>query len=271
MSKPGHSQPAAETPHSRIGRGASGRVAIITVAVALVAALTASPAQAQGSSYARVSQVGSILLITEPVPLVGSGDLVLPMVSTEVVLTKRTVAVSYASRTLFEGQVITFDGALPKATVRLYAQPVGQKHRDLVATALTSKSRGIFRFDTNKPARKTSYTVEYVSKYVYASSKVSATVEVYRKITSQMAQNSDGTLTMRGSIAPKSPRKTVHLQRKTCASCSWSTIESRTASSDSKYAFRFSGPPRGTWYFRVVTPSDDGFRTSTSATWAVRR
>lgn len=167
--------------------------------------------------------------------------------------------------------MVTVDGALPNAAVRLYARPVGQRDWTYVAARRTSTDRGLFRFDTHKPVRNTDYRVDYVAEWAYQPSSESATVKVRRKISSTVTRDGD-TFVMSGSIAPKSPGKTVRLQRKTCSGCSWTTVKSTTASSSSAWRFRFSGPTkRGTWYFRAYTPSDSRLSTGYSGTWSIRR
>ncbi|MQA63121.1 MAG: hypothetical protein GEU86_16885 [Actinophytocola sp.] len=248
------------------------RLAAILTAVAAIGVLAGPVAQADTSVGASVSRTGAVLEMTRPVPVVGTGDPVISVVPTEVAWTRHTSWLTYGYRSLLEGQVVTVDGAVPNAAVKLYARPVGQSGWSYVATRRTSSATGIFRFDMHKPVRKTDYRVIYGPEWAYTASRAYVTVNVKRKITSTVTRNSDGTFTMTGSIAPKSAGKTVRLQRKKCGSCSYSTIKSITASSTSTYRFRFTGPTtRGTWYFRAYTPSDSGFLTSYSGYWTIRR
>ncbi|MPY78791.1 MAG: hypothetical protein GEV04_09865 [Actinophytocola sp.] len=244
--------------------------ALVTLLTSVGAVLVAAPAQAGTTVYAPVSPTASALLITRPVPLVGSGEASVGVAHTEVYFTRRTSWLVFGRQALLEGQVVTVDGALPDAPVQLHAKPYGRSWRP-VATTRTSTDNGVFRF-THQTWRTTLYRVEYAGEWAYAPSETTATVDVRRKITSEMKRNADGTFTLRGALAPKSPGKTVRLQRKTCGSCAWSTVRATTASDRSTWQFRLSGPPRrGTWYFRAVTPPDPAFLRSLSDTWALRR
>lgn len=246
--------------------------ATLTALVAAISALTGVTAQAETTVGQPVSRTGAVLEMARPVPVVGTGEPVIGVAPTDVRWTRHTAWLTYGARSLLEGQVVTVDGALPNAAVRLYARPVGQRDWSYVAARRTSTNTGIFRFDTHKPVRNTDYRVDYAAEWAYQPSSESATVKVRRKISSSLARNSDGTFTMSGWLAPKSPGKTVRLQRKTCSSCSWSSIKSTTASSSSTWRFRFSGPTkRGTWYFRSYTPSDSRFLAGYSGTWSIRR
>ncbi|MPZ00368.1 MAG: hypothetical protein GEU97_20780 [Actinophytocola sp.] len=250
------------------------KVKVLTALVALLtgvsAVLMSAPVQAETTLYAPVSPTGSALLTTRPVPLVGSGEVSVGAVGTEVYFTRRTSWLVFGHRALLEGQVATVDGALPDAPVRLLAQPHGRSWRP-IATTRTSTDSGVFRF-RHKPWRTTRYRVEYAGEWAYTASETEAVVKVRRKITSDLKRNADGTFAMRGHLAPKSPGKTVRLQRKTCRSCSWSVIKSTSASRDSTFRFRFSGPSRqGTWFFRAITPRDPAYLKSFGDVWALRR
>lgn len=244
--------------------------ALFALLTGVSAVLVAAPAQADTTIYAPVSPTGAALLTARPVPLVGSGEISVGVVDTDVRWTRRTNWLVFGHRALLEGQVVTVDGALPDAPVRLHAKPYGKAWRP-IATTRTSTDAGVFRF-THKPWRKTRYRVEYAGEWAYAASEAKATVKVRREITSELKRNADGTFTMRGALAPKSPGKTVRLQRKTCRSCSWSVIKSTSAARDSTFRFRLSGPSRrGTWYFRAITPRDPAYLRSFGDVWALRR
>lgn len=240
----------------------------------VLAALTATcfllptaPAQADVPFYEPVSPTGSVLVLTRPVPV---GEVVpLPAVAeTEVVWTRRTAWLTHGLSATLEGQVVTYDGALPDAEVRLYARPAGERGWRYLASRRTTTDTGAFRF-THRPSRKTSYKVQYVAEWAYTSSQASATVGVKRRITSAVYASSNGTFTMSGSISPRSADKVVRLQRKTCSSCSWSTVTSTTASSTSTYRLRFAGPRSGTWDFRAYTSGDSYYLTSYTGTWSI--
>lgn len=244
--------------------------ALFALLTSVSVVLVAAPAQADTTLYTPVSPTGSALLTTRPVPLVGTGEVSVGVIDTDVRWTRRTSWLVFGRRALLEGQVVTVDGALPDAPVRLHAKPYGKAWRP-VATTRTSTDEGVFRF-THRPWRKTRYQVEYAGEWAYTPSETKATVNVRRDITSDLKRNNDGSFTMRGALAPKSPGKTVRLQRKTCRSCSWSTIDATTASRYSTWRFRLSGPTRqGTWFFRAVTPRDPAFLKSFGDTWALRR
>ncbi len=244
--------------------------ALLTLLTGVGTVLVSAPAQADTAFYAPVSPTGSALLTTRPVPLVGSGEVSVGVVQSDVRWTRRTSWLVFGHRALLEGQVVTMDGALPDAPVQLFAKPYGRSWRP-IATTRTSTESGVFQF-THKPWRKTRYRVEYAGEWAYTASEAEATVNVRREITSDLKRNADSTFTMRGALAPKSPGKTVRLQRKTCQSCSWSVIKSTSASRDSTFRFRFSGPSRrGTWYFRAITPRDPAYLKSFGDVWALRR
>lgn len=245
--------------------------ATLTALAAAANLLTGAAAQAETTVGYPVSRTASVLELARPVPVVGTGDPVIGVAATEVRWTRRTGWLTYGMRSLLEGQVVTVDGALPNAEVRLYARPVGWQRWNHISSRRTSTDTGLFRFGGHKPIRNTDYRVDYVPEWAYAASSGFATVKVRRKITSTVTRNTDGTFTMKGAIAPKSPGKTIRLQRKKCQKCSWSTIKSTTASRWSTWRFRFSGPRRGTWYFRAFTPRDPRFLAGFSGSWAIRR
>lgn len=135
------------------------RAAVLSAALTVAGAVTASPVHACMSIGALVSPVGSALSTTHSVPVVESGELVIGVVGTEVHWTRRTTWLTYGARALLEGQVVTFDGALPDAEVTLYGRPVGGDWRPL-ATTRTDPDTGLFVFRP-RPSRKTARRAEY--------------------------------------------------------------------------------------------------------------
>lgn len=245
-------------------------VAVLTASLATAALVTSGHAHAGTSIGAPVSPTASALAVTHAFPVVDSGEPVIGVADTDVRWTRATTWLNYGGRAVLEGQVVTFDGALPDAVVTLFARPSGGDWRPLASTS-TDAATGLFMFRP-KPTRKTAYRVEYAGDLAYGSSANSWTVNVKRKITSGLAGNGDGTFTMRGTIAPRSAGTTVRLQRKTCASCSWSSIAETTATGDSTFKFRFAGPGKpATWQFRAYVRGDSAFLTSVGGTWSVRR
>lgn len=245
-------------------------IAVLTASLATAALITSGQAQAGTSIGAPVSPAASALAVTHALPVADSGEPVIGVVYTDVRWTRASTWLTYGGRAVLEGQVVTFDGALPDAAVTLFARPSGGDWRPVAGTR-TDADTGLFVFRP-KPARKTAYRVEYAGDLAYASSANGWTVNVKRKITSELAGNGDGTFTMRGTIAPRSAGKTVRLQRKACGSCSWSAIATTTAAGDSTFKFRVPGPGKpATWRFRAYVPGDTGFLTSVGDTWSVRR
>lgn len=242
-------------------------VAAVTAAVAWAGFFAAVPAHAEVTYYERVSPTGSILAEATPLPVSAS----VGVLGTAVRWTRRSTLVTYGGKSLLEGQVVTWDGAVPDAEVTLLARRVGSSVWATVATRRTSSSTGIFRFDTHAPVRITDYRAVYRDELLYSASEATARVDVRRKISSKMTRNLDGTFTMSGAVAPRYAGKTVRLQRKTCSSCSWSTIKSATTYSTSTWRFRITPPSKpSTWYFRAYTAKDSSFVASYSGTWYLK-
>lgn len=241
-------------------------IAAATAAVAMAGLFSTAPAHAEVPYYEPVSPTASVVAVATPLPVSPN----LGAVEAQVSWTRRSTLLTYGGKSLLEGQVVTWDGALPDAEVVLYARPAGSSAWTRVATRRTSSSTGIFRFD-HAPARITDYRAVYRGELVYSASEATARVQVRRKISSRMTRNSDGTFTMSGAVAPKYAAKAIRLQRKTCSRCSWSTIKSAATSSTSTWKFRITPPAKpGTWYFRAYVSRDSFFTTGYSDTWYLR-
>lgn len=192
--------------------------------------------------------------------------------------TRRTTWLTYGGTSVLEGQVVAevdalgYTEPLQDAAVALFARPAGSSEWTRVATGVTD-SDTVFRFNDHQPSRNTDYRVVYQGDLLYKESSATTRVNVRRVITSTVTRNDDGTLTMRGTVVPKVAGKTVRLQRKTCVSCSWSTLRSTTTTPRSTWAFRVTAPTSRdhTWFYRAVTPQDRDFLTSFSGTWKIRR
>lgn len=252
----------------RVSRLVIGLSSAIAVAVATVLTTTA---EAESSAVSRVSTAGTVFAAVRDVPVAGSALPGAGLLTSQINWTGTTASLTYGAAAILRGQVVIADGALPGAAVALYARPAGSSSWTYLGTRTSSTSTGIFRFETHRPARNTDYRAVYRGEFLFAASSASTRVNVRRVLTSTMSDNSDDTFTMSGSVAPKYAGKLIRLQRKTCASCSWSTITSSVTSSTSGWRFRVSGPSSvGTWSYRTYVPGDSTFLTSYSDTWLIR-
>lgn len=248
------------------------RMLAAAMAMAVAAGVIAgSSANADVPVYHPVSKTGTIFATAKAVPVVGDAIPAVGVMGTEVYWTRRSTALTYGTAATLEGQIVTVDGALPGAEVALYARPAGYTNWTRLTTARTRSDNGVFRYTSHKPSRNTDYRAVYGGDTIYAGTESKVRVNVRRNITSSLKQVSGSSFTMSGVVSPKTVGKTIRLQRKTCPSCSWSTIKSSTTSSTSTYRFGVTGPSRpGTWYFRAYTPSDSYFLTSYTDTWLIR-
>lgn len=251
------------------------------LAVAVTAAVLVLPALVGTAAAAPLLPGGGA---AAPASTAVAAEPVVGVVQTKITWVRRTASLTYGLKSLLEGQVIAYvDEELPgfrfryskplkNAPVELLARPVGSNTWKRVATRTTnSETVAMFRFDGHKPVRNTDYKVVYRGESIYAASSATTRVNVWRVIASSLRANSDGTATLRGTVAPKVAGRTVRLQRKTCSSCSWSTLKSTKTSSTSRWSFRITRPSTGAWYYRVYTPKDSHFLTSYSGKWTVRR
>lgn len=245
-------------------------VALSAALAVVVGVVVNSSAQADVQPITRISAAGSVFVTAKSVPVIGGSLPAAGILGTQINWTGHSSSLTYGAAAVLKGQVTTTDGALPDAPVALYGRPAGDSWRYL-GTRRSSTTDGVFRFDTHRPARNTEYRVEYRGEFLFGSSSATVPVKVRRAITSAMTRNSDGSFMLGGSVAPKVVGKTIRLQRKTCGTCSWSTIKSSTTSSTSTWRFRVTGSATpGTWYFRAYTPSDSGFLTSDSDIWLIK-
>ena len=162
------------------------------------------------------------------------------------------------------------------ATIRLLQRRTRteQDYSVLTQTA-TTDANGRYVF-----ARRVTATAAYGTYYagdggVQYSEAYSATA---RKILAMRDFNAgkrkaNGTLYFRGNINPGWGGKKVALQRKTCSSCSWSTVATRTASSSGAWSFPVAYPKKvgPVWRYQAVVAASGDFEKSYSAQLTTRR
>lgn len=238
---------------------------LLTSALVAITAmlLTALPAEASATSLAPVSPSGRILS-SSPVPLAkpaavpASGPL-----ATEIYWSRWSTSLVYGTEPVLEGQVVTIDGALPRAEVRLLARSAGSSRWSRVASSLTSTDTGLFAFNRHVPAATTDYRVVFAGNLVYAGAEGGKRVAVARRIRDSLTQRADGRFAFSGSVSPSYAGKKVVIHRKECSSCRWRTVSSTQTGSTSRWRSVLSGPTRrGSWYFRAMVPGDIAFTTS---------
>jgi hypothetical protein len=122
----------------------------------------------------------------------------------------------------------------------------------------TSDAKGNFSFMV-KPNGSTTYTVTWIRSgdsgtWLTASAKVA----VAKRSSKTTIAASATTITFRksvrlsGKVSPNAAGQTVKIQYRRTTSQSWKNLKTRTLNASSGYAYKYTPPKRGTWYFRTL-------------------
>ena len=181
--------------------------------------------------------------------------------------------VVYGESATLAGQVVTEDGALPEATVELYAREAGSQKWEWVDSAATDPETGVFTFSCLQPTATTDYRARYEGTLLYAPSHGDREIAVARRVPDSMKRVAPGRFLFNGSVQPTYADQPVQLQRKDCSDCRWRTVASTDSTSQSRWRFtidasRFTG---SRWY-RAVVPADNSYvRSYSEHVWRITR
>jgi hypothetical protein len=252
------------------------RIVPAHVQVALVALLAGllwvGPGQAQAAAGTCVSPGGRpdpqdvTALLTE------STGVSLGLTRTEIRWVRWHTRVVYGDSAVLEGQVVTQDGALPDATVDLFARQAGASDWVQVDSATSDPDTGVFSFDCLKPSMTTDYRAVYQGTLLYAGSTGERRIDVARRVPDSMTQMASERFRFAGSVAPRYADRPVLLQRKTCLRCGWKTVAGTRTTTRSAWRFTVDVSSfTGDRWFRAVVPADSSFVRSYSArSWRLR-
>ncbi|HEX6247190.1 MAG TPA: hypothetical protein VFZ64_04915 [Nocardioidaceae bacterium] len=174
--------------------------------------------------------------------------------------TRWSTRVVHGDPAVLEGQVVTEDGALARATVDLLERRAGTSGWSEVASATADPETGVFSFDCLRPTVTTEYQVVYGGTLLHGPSRAARTVGVARRVPDTMRKVAADRFVLAGSVQPRYVGQPVVLQRKSCADCRWRAVRTRETTNRSRWRFAIdsSSFTRRQW-FRAVVPADKGY------------
>ena len=89
-------------------------------------------------------------------------------------------------------------------------------------------------------------------------------IQVYRDLHEHDVQKG-GKIFLAGNVDPGWGGKSIYLQRKTCAKCTWKAYAKQQTSSTCGWQFRTPAPAHGSWYWRAYVPATSDYLKTTSA------
>ena len=177
--------------------------------------------------------------------------------------------VLYGDGAVLDGQVVTDDGAIPDATVNLYAKDATSPEWTRIQSATTDPETGIFSFVCLEPAVTTRYRAVYEGALYFQESRGEKRVGVVRRVPDSMKQVTGERFRFRGAVRPAYAHRRVLLQQKACDSCRWRTVERTSTTAHSRWGFTIDTSTfAGRRYVRAVVPGDASFvRSASRRTW----
>lgn len=184
----------------------------------------------------------------------------------------------YGTDTVIQGQIMTNhglgEGSWP-GTVTLERRFQGESAWNEIRTTHTVNDSTAPRWTFTVPTIKNStYRVRFAgdvdaeSHPYHLASFGDMKVTAFRKISLSLKSN---TLAVWGKVAPNYSGKRMAVERKTCASCSYTKVRSIKVTAGSKYRTTLTAPAHGKWWFRLSTPTDQKFQKTITGTIVTRR
>lgn len=236
------------------------------VATALVTVLAVVPAHAEEAGTTAAACVSAPagsrtpLAVDETVADASPG-----LVDSRIHWTRWSSLVTHGETAGLAGQVIVDGGAVPEASVDLYARDVGTSGWQLVSTTSSDPDTGVFAFDCLHPDPSTDYRAVYDGSLQHRESSGDRRVRVARSVPDQMTQVSRHAFRYTGEVRPYLRPTRVLLQARTCRRCSWRNVDSDTTGRGAGWAFRIDGSGfSGRRWFRAMVPASDGYVSSPS-------
>lgn len=195
----------------------------------------------------------------------------LGVVETRIRWVRWSTKVLYGDRAVLDGQVVTDDGAIPEATVDLYAKDATSPEWRLVQTATTDPETGVFSFTCLEPSVTSDYRAAYEGTPYFQESRAERRIGVVRRVPDAMRQVAADRFRFHGAVRPAYAHRPVLLQVKRCPSCRWRTIVRSTSTSRSRWRFTIDTSTfSGSRHFRAVLPGDSSYvRSASRRTWRV--
>ncbi|MGH3361975.1 MAG: hypothetical protein ACRDOM_05905 [Nocardioides sp.] len=190
-------------------------------------------------------------------PVAPVADLPLGQQETRIHWTKfhRKIVVGTAST--LEGQVVTEEGAIGGADVDLYARAATSQAWTHVASATTDSERGVFAFGCLEPVRTTLYRVVHEATPFHARSSGDKQVAVARRLPDSLERVRANRFSFRGTVLPRDAGLSVQLERRTCRTCAWRTVERTTTDRRARWGFRIDvSRLEGSRWYRATAPGD---------------
>lgn len=209
----------------------------------------------------------------DPAPVTTTVAAVSPgMEETYIRWTRWNRRVTYGDTTALEGQVVTDNGAVARATVRLLARTASAREWTAVGSVATDSETGVFAFTCLHPNPTTDYRVVFDGDGYYRPSQAARRVRVARQVPDRMRQVAPERFRYAGAVRPRYVGETVRLQTKSCRRCRWRTTQTDLTNRRSRWAFSIAADTiRGRDWFRVVVPASDGYvRTRSAHVWWIR-
>lgn len=175
------------------------------------------------------------------------------------------------SRMAVTGQVTAFaqgqHGALEGVEVKLYRKLAGQTEWSYQASQnTTSGATPEFRFGVST-IHNASYEVVFAGNATFGASQRSTWLTVYRSFNGVITDGKSAA-TLHGNVTPYYTHKTIMLQKRSCASCDYTTVKTITTGTNGTYSFLLPAPASGRWWWRMTIPGTDSYMESFSGTFS---
>lgn len=249
----------------RIARPARGRWTVALLV--LVGALLVGPMQSESAAGMCVPPPDRREPVSALAGSTGSG-----FMGTRIHWVRWHKRVVYGDQATLEGQVVTDGGAIPNATVDLFARDAGAEEWSLVQSAMSDPETAVFSFACLEPTVTTEYRAVYDGTLYYAGSKGERKVGVARRIPDAMKQVADQRFRFSGAVRPAYKNRPVLLQRKDCATCRWSTVARKNSNARSRWRFTIdTSTYTGRRWFRATVRGEASYvRSRSQRVWRLR-
>jgi hypothetical protein len=156
-------------------------------------------------------------------------------------------------------------GALASVQVKLYRQ-LGANPNWVYLGAQRTGSGQVprFRFVTES-RQNANYKVVFAGNASFAPTGRVTWLEVYRLFNGKIHDGS-GAATYQGNVTPAYAHKSITLQKRSCATCSYVDYKTGTTGLGGAFSFSLPAPPRARWWWRVTVPGNAGFIRSYGGT-----
>lgn len=129
------------------------------------------------------------------------------------------------------------------------------------------RERPSFTFRTRALANA-SYRVVFAGNPRLQRSQSVTGLAVHRAFNARLE---DGTGRFHGRVVPRYSHRTIYLEKRACANCTWRRVDTAKTADRGRYSFKVGAPRNGRYYWRLQTPRSAKYVRSYSGTFTTER